>query len=358
MSLLRILVDSFADDGQTNAQMANAREIVSRLDPSRFHVSLFAEGRPDPRIAARPNTRVIALPRRMQTRTMLTEFLFGRHVILFYMKASPASLWFTRLRRLAVARCATVATVESQSDWASEPTISAANIRLIERTVLRCDCLFSNSVCVQQSLKENYGLPSEIIPTGVDTSFFAPAPDGPANSNIRVIFVGSLRPFKGPHAVVEAARRLPHLEFSLIGDGPMRAALETAARDLHNLHLLGPLPPTAVRDQLRQSDIFLFPSRWEGFPKVIMEAAACGLPVVARGDYQPETVIDGQTGFLAADDEELFARVSQLAASSDLRGSMGAAARAHMLQFDWTPITRRWEDAFLRIAAALREGRP
>ena len=63
MKPIRILVDSFADAGFPNAQMGNAREIVSRLDPQRFHVSMFALGTVDPRIAQRPNTRLIRLPK-------------------------------------------------------------------------------------------------------------------------------------------------------------------------------------------------------------------------------------------------------------------------------------------------------
>ncbi len=52
MTPVRILVDSLADQGLTNAQMTNAREIIRRLDPDRFHVSVFCGGVPDRSIAA------------------------------------------------------------------------------------------------------------------------------------------------------------------------------------------------------------------------------------------------------------------------------------------------------------------
>ena len=91
MTPIRILVDSFADAGLLNAQMGNAREIVCRLDPGRFHVSMFSVGEPDPRITRRPNTRLVQLPERRQTLRILSEFLLGPQDILFYMMASPAS---------------------------------------------------------------------------------------------------------------------------------------------------------------------------------------------------------------------------------------------------------------------------
>jgi glycosyltransferase involved in cell wall biosynthesis len=109
------------------------------------------------------------------------------------------------------------------------------------------------------------------------------------------------------------------------------------------------LKAPALREQYRQADIFLFPSRWEGSPKVILEAAACGLPVIARKDYQPETVVDGQTGYLGGSDDEILESLGRLIANADLRRAMGRASRAHSERFDWDLITRRWEEIFERL---------
>ena len=75
---------------------------------------------------------------------------------------------------------------------------------------------------------------------------------------------------------------------------------------LQNVEFLGLLNAEELRTEYQRADIFLFPSRWEGSPKVILEAAACGLPVITRRDYEPETVIDGQTGYLTRSDSEIF----------------------------------------------------
>src|SRR6478609_6151707 len=99
MRPIRILVDTLADDGLLNAQMGNAREIISRLDPDNFHVSTFMLGPPDQRVAQRENTRLIQLPERRQTVRILSEFLLGAHDVLFYLKASPASKWYLCLRK-------------------------------------------------------------------------------------------------------------------------------------------------------------------------------------------------------------------------------------------------------------------
>jgi glycosyltransferase involved in cell wall biosynthesis len=354
MKPIRILVDSFADEGLTNAQMINAREIVSRLDSERFHVTLFKHGAPARQLVVRPNTRLIQLPRRLQTIPILTHFIFGRQEILFYPKPAPATRWYMNLRTLGRRRCALVATFESQSDW-QDDTITPNTKKLIEETILRCDYLFSNSTNVQQSLETNYGLHTEVVPTGVDTTFFQPNWDRPANSRPRVLFVGALRSFKGPQVLLEAAERFPGADFILVGDGILVEELRTRGKHLANLEMCGSLNRIEIREKFALADIFMFPSRWEGSPRVLMEAAACGLPVLARKDYQPESVIDAKSGFLVGDDAEMMMRLEQLLSSPDLRRRLGECGRSHIARFDWNVITPQWEEIFTRIALARRE---
>jgi len=356
MRPIRILVDSFADDDALNAQMTNGRDIMSRLDPARFHVSTFVLGKPDARLLERPATRLIQLPRRRQTFRILAEFLFGCHDILFYVKPSPAARLYLALRQKWFDRRIVIGTVESQSDLRKEPTVTPEQVHLWERTVLRSDILFSNSSAAKDSLQKEYGLPSEVIPTGVDTKFYTPACERSANARVRVLFVGALRPFKGPQLLVRAAAQFPNADFVIVGDGIMAPDLERLAREqeLLNVKFLRNLPPRALREEYRQADVFLFPSRWEGSPKVILEAAACGLPVIARRDYRPETVVDGHTGYLGGSDDELLDRLAQLIASPELRRDMGRASRAHSERFDWGPIVRRWEEIFVEVVSRRR----
>ncbi len=354
MKPINILVDSFADDNLTNAQMTNAREIVSRLHPARFSVTMFVHAPPAAEISRRPNTRLIQLPNRLQTIPILANFLFGRQDILFYLKASPASRWYLRLRSLRRSGCVIAGTIESQTDWQDE-TISPQTIALIEQTVLRCDHLFSNSAFVKRSLEKNYSIQSEVVPTGVDTDFFTPNWTRPVNSRPRVLFVGALRTFKGPQLVLEAAQRFPQADFVLVGDGVMAQELRGRAKGLANVMMRGSLGRAAIREEYSGADIFLFPSRWEGSPRVLLEAAASGLPAIARKDYEPESVIDSKTGFLAATDDELMERLAELLASPDLCRSLGQAARAHVSRFSWDVITRQWEAIFARLAQVRRE---
>ena len=356
MNPIRLLVDSMADEDGFNAQMTSARDVMSRLDPARFHVTTFCVGKPDARLVRRPATRLIQLPQRRQTLRILSEFVTGKHDILFYVKSSPAARMYMAMRPKWLDKRVVIGTVESQSDLKNEPTIKSEQIRLWERTVLRSDYLFSNSSSVRANLEKEYGLPSEVVPTGVDTKFFTPAWHRSENSRVRVLFVGSLRPFKGPQLLLRAAPRFPNAEFVIVGDGMMAADLEerVTREKLTNVRFARGLDVYALREQYRAADIFLFPSHWEGSPKVILEAAACGLPVIARADYEPETVLDGKTGYLGRGEDELLAHLERLIAGPDLRRSMGRASRTHIEKFDWDPITRQWEEIFLRLAPRKR----
>jgi glycosyltransferase involved in cell wall biosynthesis len=198
------------------------------------------------------------------------------------------------------------------------------------------------------------------VPTGVDTKFYFSAGRA-ANRRVRVLFVGALRPFKGPELLLRAAARFPAVDFVIVGDGIMASQLQAQARtdNLTNVRFTGNLKLIALREQYQQADIFLFPSRWEGSPKVILEAAACGLPVIARNDYRPETVLHGQTGYLGSTEGELLERLGELIVNSELRQKMSLASRLHSERFDWDTITRRWEDIFERLASSGRiEDRP
>src|SRR5450432_1458670 len=352
MKPIRILVDSFADEDFLNAQMTNAREILSRLSEDRFHVSTFVVGRPDARLAHRGSIRLIQLPKRRQTLRILNEFIRGKHDLLFYLKPSPAARIYLKLRRTWFDKRIVIGMVESQSDLRNEPTIKPEQVRIWEQTVLRCDRLFSNSASVKASLEKEYSLASEVVPTGVDTKFYCPA-DRAGNARVQVLFVGALRPFKGPQLLLRAAGQFPAADFVIAGDGMMASELQAQAHTekLTNVRFVGSLKPPALREQYRQADIFLFPSKWEGSPKVILEAAACGLPVIARKDYGPETVVHGETGYLVGCDDELYAKLEELLSNEYLRQKLGAAGRLYSEKFDWDLITRKWESIFLRLAS-------
>ncbi len=134
-----------------------------------------------------------------------------------------------------------------------------------------------------------------VIYDGVETETFRPGPRSEARSQVGlpeheplILFVGNLVPVKAPEVLIEACAALAKagrgFTCRFIGQGPLRSALERQAARLgiaDRVQFLGPLPHDQLPVWYRAADVLALPSRSEGVPNVLLEAAACGTPFVA-----------------------------------------------------------------------------
>ena len=193
-------------------------------------------------------------------------------------------------------------------------------------------------------LVKRSGLPRQrsiVVPgSGVDVEHFSPDPSEKQLQvqELLVILPGRMLFDKGIAEFVEAAAVLrpqfPHARFALVGPAdeqnpsgiPMKMLQRWSEND--EVEWWGAIPD--IRDAYRQAAIVVLPSRREGMPKVVLEAAACGLPVVTT--MVPgcrESVIEGVTGFAVpyGDGHALADRIARLLGSADMRREMGQNAR-------------------------------
>ena len=195
----------------------------------------------------------------------------------------------------------------------------------------------------------------DMIPNGVDTRIFRPAPDAAGAADgapLRLLFAGRLTRQKGVDILIEALKGLsPSLPWRLriAGDGPEKAALHQQAQEagvLDRVEFAGWLTREDIPGSYRQADVFVLPSRDEGMPNVILEAMASGLPVVAtRIAGNDELVRDGETGLLVAAEDAAGLRraIKRLAADAALRVRMGQAARASAeTNYSWTATAKQY----------------
>ena len=131
-----------------------------------------------------------------------------------------------------------------------------------------------------------YNIPDSKIYTvvlGVDTDLFTPA-DVPRESN-RLLHVGSLVDIKDQATLLWALWGLDEsVQLDIIGDGPLRPALERLAEELrisHRVNFLGSVPHQMVVDHYRRAALHIMSSRNEAGPMTTIEAAACGLPTIS-----------------------------------------------------------------------------
>jgi glycosyltransferase involved in cell wall biosynthesis len=167
---------------------------------------------------------------------------------------------------------------------------------------------------------------ADILPNYVDTELFKPTSEMTPGS--RLVFVGRLAPQKNPHLLVEAAR-VTGLPLDIVGGGHLLAQTRRLAEGLP-VTFYGNQPHIRLPDLIRGALCFLFPSSYEGHPKALLEAMACGLPVVAAD--RPgirEMIRHGETGLLVEPETaSIAAAIRRLQSDSDLCRQLGAQARA------------------------------
>lgn len=209
--------------------------------------------------------------------------------------------------------------------------------RTIERAVLRlADRIVVTTESARQHLmKRDHLQPAKIwvIPNYIDTDRFHPIPEL-AKEPGRVCFVGRLSEEKNLFALLDAMKDLPEARLVLVGDGPLKGAIERKVRtERLPVELLGMVPSDQVPLALNRSRLFILPSRYEGHPKALLEAMACGLPVI--GSDAPgirEVIIHRQTGLLCGlSAVAIGSAIRELMADPPLRDRLGAAARAAII---------------------------
>lgn len=349
--MITIFTPSFADEANTNAQNLTAKEVVSRLPPDRFRVILLGDGAPDPRILARENTEI--LPHRPHGNAFrwLASALFSRVDIYFFPREGPLDSMFLFLRRFLRLRVGLVTyVVMALDEIAVGPTMT--------RSIREADCVVGNSLHVSRTVKERFGVNTETIYDGVDRKLFHPPSQRRQNvSKFTVLYAGSLQARKRVDVVIREATNWPSVEFRLAGKGVEEDKLRALVSELgcRNVTFVGHLSQAGLAEEMRNADVFLFPSVLEGHPQVLVQAAACGLPAIAMEIYQPDYVANDQTGYLVKSEGELSQKLSLLLTDHDLRLKMSVAGARHALQFDWDQVTRDWENVFVRVAAKRRK---
>ncbi len=144
-----------------------------------------------------------------------------------------------------------------------------------------------------------------VIPNMTDTDFFTPAvPGSKPKDPFTFLCVAGLEHAKGIHILMEAFVRLQQnspgvLRLVIGGDGPERNRLERMSGRMNlkgSVSFTGHLSRNRLLEQLQKADAFVLPSLFEAFGIVLIEAMACGLPLIATRSGGPEEIITGETG--------------------------------------------------------------
>ena len=238
----------------------------------------------------------------------------------------------------------------------------------------------ADAVCVscveeEQQFRRLYGDPRgriEIVAPGVEHAFFAPGERTGARAAIDVpvdvpviLFVGRIQPLKGPDVAIRALYELGRDDALLLivggasgneGDGELARARQLVDElGLHErVHFVPPQPHHILSSYYRAADVVIVPSRSESFGLVALEAAACGVPVVASAVGGLQSLVDhGQTGFLVQrrDPAQFAAAINRILDDPLLAASMSVASAARAKQYTWSFAAARLRRLYADLTA-------
>ena len=240
----------------------------------------------------------------------------------------------------------------------------------------------ADAICVscaeeERQFRRLYGDPQgriEIVAPGVEHAFFAPGDQAGARAALELpvdrpvlLFVGRIQPLKGPDVAIRALAALGRPDALLLvvggssgadGDGETARAHELVD-DLgvqDQVRFVPPQPHHILSTYYRAADVVLVPSRSESFGLVALEAAACGVPVVASAVGGLLSLVDdGETGFLVHGraPEEFAKAIARVLDERALASSMSLASAARAKRYTWSFAAARLR----RLYADLRVDR-
>lgn len=207
----------------------------------------------------------------------------------------------------------------------------------------------------QQRLLRDLGCRQQVhvIPNGVDALHIAAL--APSNCTSDIIYVGRLMDFKNADVLIRALHRIvavrPATTCIIVGDGPEKVRLRSLSGDLNldcNIQFTGFVTSSDdVYRLMKASTVLVLPSSREGFGIVVLEANACGLPVVTvscSGNSARDLIIDGWNGFVCELNETDIADTILKALS--LSASMRSNCLEHGRSLDWGAVARIIADVY------------
>ncbi len=225
----------------------------------------------------------------------------------------------------------------------------------------KCDVCVCQTVGVGEYLRKIIGKKPriEIIPSAIEPPSQASIKKIPDTDHpMTLLYVGRLSHEKGPDRLINAWTKLaakhPSWKLAFVGNGPLESTLKQRCHDQgiqKSVEFLGWQEDVWL--QLYKAHAFVLPSRYEGFPGVLIEAMYARLPVVATdcSDSIREMIDHEQTGLIAANtDETLSNELDRVMTNAMLREQLGIAAHLKATQFVWSQIGDRWIKLIEEIA--------
>jgi glycosyltransferase involved in cell wall biosynthesis len=335
-------------------------DVARRLDPTRFECRILPLEAPLDLLPELEAARVAVDPilRSARREPMACLFRLASRLRAYRPAVVHTHLYFAnvmgRLASCAVSRCRVVTSLHNPDyTFEAKPTLAFAGKKALDRLTARRNAAFvAVSGAVADDFRRHMGWRNmEVIYNGVDLQRYTPGPPtlGPEiwpEGGLRLLSTGRLHPQKGHGVLLEAMARCRDRAVGLSLALASRLGLGNRVRFLGRRSDIVAL--------LRSADLFVFPSLYEAFGVALLEAMACGRPVLASATGGiPEIVEPDMNGVLTApgDAVGLACAIERLARDAPGRARLGEAARRRAGDFDISRTVAGLERLYDRLVA-------
>lgn len=209
----------------------------------------------------------------------------------------------------------------------------------------------TNYFCISKFLNEenkrNWNKSVDVIYLGVDTS-----PEIIERKFLKnIVFVGSIVERKRPWIFLRLAKEIPELHFIMIGDGDLFQSIrkQSIHNRLTNIEFTGKLTNTEVLEKLKQCDLLVMTSQYEGLPKVVLEAASKCVPTIYISQfYKIDYIKSGVNGFEARNIEDIKQVIYHLMEDKELYKNICEKSYEISNKYSWEKLIKQYEKFFIK----------
>lgn len=265
-----------------------------------------------------------------------------------------------RWKKAFLARCGYMWSKNLIIEHGAHAKCSLESLAIEEKVFLAADRIAVTTHAMRSCLEHRFPALREkiaVIPNYVDTRFFLPVGSSDEERPL-LCFVGRLEKEKNLLALIRAVAGLD-LDLEIIGQGSLRDELACCAKT-SRVRLVGMVPNHLLSKSFNRCTLFVLPSLYEGHPKALLEAMACGVPVLGTDVTGINEVIShGVNGWLCKPDAAAIrSAIVELLADVSLRKRLGKNAASYVREHLTLDRVVEYELESYREAILQRQGRP
>ncbi len=301
-------------------------------------------------------------------RTSTSRLLLQRYDVVHHASATPRNLAAVGLSKARSLGCTRHVFTANCEPYASDPYL-----KYYRSAVRRADDVVAVSRAVERGVRDWFRRDCDaVIPNGFDEDFYVPPVPGASRpedvpQGSYFLWAAQILDRKHPEVFLELAARMPGQQFLMVGNDPypgseLSRQIRSQMAELPNVNYVGRVPRTRLRNLIQHAEALVFPSGHEGLPLTVLEAIACGCPVIAQPKSSlPEVVENDVNGWMidVTDTEAWLERMKLIVGRN--RGEVATwrqRARESVLRsFSWSSIAERQGRFYERILSGGDAGR-